>query len=208
MARKKKCSIFFFLPKWKNDKAGKAVYLYSAALFYQFLALGLPYWNIIMLLEKDKPPAQLTVLGWTDKEATYPEGEVDATPICCGEGSWQFYQDEGVMSFIVFCVFWAIIINVICLLIAAKGAVGPAKSDKKVMPKVATLGFIGWIFGIISMALFAPGEVGDDARETTGFFSQLLGLTLMLGGIIVQFDSGENLKVSHEFRAMTATHPV
>ena len=58
------------------------------------------------------------------------------------------------------------------------------------------------------MALFAPGEVGDDARETTGFFCQLLGLTLMLGGIIVQFDSGENLKVSHEFRAMTATHPV
>ena len=42
-----------------------------------------------------------------------------------------FYQDEGLMIYIVFSVFWALIINVMCLLVAAKGALGPAKSDKK-----------------------------------------------------------------------------
>ena len=47
-----------------------------------------------------------------------------------------------------------------CLLVAAKGALGPAKSDKKVMPKVATLGFVGWLFGIISMALLLPVKMG------------------------------------------------
>jgi hypothetical protein len=207
MARKKKCNLCFFLPTWKNPKSGKAVYLYTAGLLYQFLALGLPYWNVGMLMEKGKPDAQLTVLGWTDTEATYPADDPEGKKICCGEDSWQFYQDEGAMGFIVFCVFWAIIINIICLLVAAKGAVGPAKSDKKIMPKVATLGFFGWLFGIVSMALFAPGDVGDVVNETTGFFSQLIGLTLMLGGVIVQFDSGENTSVDRQFRAMTAVNP-
>ena len=112
------------------------------------------------------------------------------------------------MIYIVFSVFWAIIINVICLLVAAKGALGPAKSDKKIMPKVATLGFIGWLFGILSMALFAPGENGDIVHETTGFYCQLLGLSLMLGGVIVQYDCAEKLTVDHSFRAMTAVNPV
>ena len=76
MARKRNV-VYSFLPKWKNDKAGKAVYLYSAALFYQFSRFAILEYH--HALEKDKPPAQLTVLGWTDKEATYPEGEVDAT---------------------------------------------------------------------------------------------------------------------------------
>ena len=94
------------------------------------------------------------------------------------------------------------------VLVAAKGALGPAKSDKKVMPKVATLGFVGWLFGIISMALFAPGENGDIVNETTGFYCQLLGLSLMLGGVIVQFDCAAKLSVDHSFRAMTAVNPV
>ena len=196
MAKKKRGSVCFCLPNWKNPVAGKSVYLYTAGLLYQLMA-----WFAVLEYSdasRKNPPLQLTVFGWTDKEAMYDGEQVSS----------YYYQDEGLMVYIVFSVFWALIINVMCLLVAAKGALGPAKSDKKVMPKVATLGFIGWLFGIISMALFAPGENGDIVNETTGFYCQLLGLSLMLGGVIVQFDCAAKLSVDHSFRAMTAVNPV
>ena len=87
MAKKKKGTVCFCLPNWKNPVAGKSVYLYTAGLLYQLMALGLPYWNVKMLPLKEDPPLQLTVFGWTDKEAMY-DGEKFPATIIKMRGSW------------------------------------------------------------------------------------------------------------------------
>ena len=78
----------------------------------------------------------------------------------------------------------------LCLLFAVKSALRPNRSDVKTLPKVATLGFFGFLFGILSMAQFSPGEAGDVAHLGVGFWGQTCGLMLMLGGVIIQFDAG------------------
>ena len=62
----------------------------------------------------------------------------------------------------------------------------PSESDKKVA-KGRNVRIYRLAVRILSMALFAPGENGDEVHETTGFYCQPLGLSLMLG-VIVQFD--------------------
>ena len=47
------------------------------------------------------------------------------------------------------------------------------------------------------MAQFSPGEAGDVAHLGVGFWGQTVGLMLMLGGVIVQFDAGNNSSVGN-----------
>ena len=87
-----------------------------------------------------------------------------------------------------------------CLLFAVKAGLKPSRTDSATLPKVATLGFFGFLFGILSMAQFSPGEAGDVAALGVGFWGQTMGLMLMLGGVIVQFDAGNKNNISPQMR--------
>ena len=50
------------------------------------------------------------------------------------------------------------------------------------------------------MAQFSPGEAGDVAALGVGFWGQTMGLMLMLGGVIVQFDAGNKNNISPQMR--------
>lgn len=175
--KKKTCYEKLPLPKWKNNEAGKAFWLYFVGILLQICALFLPYWTIVELVEPDVEH-KLWVFG-------YEEG---------------FYQEMGLCVFIKFCIFWALAISLVCTLASFKAAKIPGRKDKKVQTLFASLGFFGWLFGILSMAMFSPGEKGDRATTGPGFFCQMFGLTLMLGGIIVQFEAGNPNNLSAAVR--------
>jgi hypothetical protein len=167
------------LPKWKNTESGKSVYLFALGWIGQLMALGCSYWNIEDKVDGSVIP--LTVFGCCELEDKKSGKIIDTK---------EYYQPKRLMTFIIFCVFWAMTINMLCLLFAVKSALRPNRSDVKTLPKVATLGFFGFLFGILSMAQFSPGEAGDVAHLGVGFWGQTCGLMLMLGGVIVQFDAG------------------
>ena len=82
----------------------------------------------------------------------------------------------------------------VCFVFALKAAKKPSRNDQKVQAKVSILGFMGFLFGILSMAMFSPGEKGDIASIGVGFIGQMFGLLIMLGGVIVQFEAGNKEK--------------
>lgn len=177
MPKKKSCIDTLPLPKWRNKQAGLAFLYYTLGVILQTNALYLPYWIVIELVEPDVEHV-LWVFG-------YEEG---------------FYQDEGLCIFIKFCIFWAFAISLVCILMAFKAAKFPKKSDKKVQMNTAILGFFGWLFGILSMAMFSPGEKGDVAKPQSGFYCQMIGLTAMLAGVLVQFEAGNPDNLSAQDR--------
>ena len=182
------------IPKWKNPESGKSVYLYFLGWVGQLMALGCAYWKIEEKVSGIIVP--LTVFGCTGDCQFCPKGK---GPDACIDAK-EFYQPKRLMTFIIFCVFWAMVINMICLLFAVKAGLKPSRTDSATLPKVATLGFFGFLFGILSMAQFSPGEAGDVAALGVGFWGQTMGLMLMLGGVIVQFDAGNKNNISPQMR--------
>ena len=165
------------LPKWKNNAAGQVVYLYSLAWIGQLMSISLPYWKIIDLIEPDVIH-EVKVFG-------YEEG---------------YYQEEQFCTFIKFCIFWAMAIDMFCGFIAFKAAKKPTRHDARIQAKTSILGFVGFMFGILSMAMFSPGEKGDKASIGAGFCGQIAGLMLMLGGVILQFECGGKENISPQLR--------
>ena len=88
----------------------------------------------------------------------------------------------------------------ICGAMAYKAAKKPTRHDQRVQAKTALLGFLGFMFGIMSMAMFSPGEKGDKASIGAGFAGQICGLLLMLGGVILQFECGNKENISPQLR--------
>ena len=172
--------------KWKNEESGKSAYLFLLGWVGQLMALGCAYWKIEDKVSGLQVP--LTVFGCNGDCKYCPKGKPESQCIDATE----YYQPKRMMTFIIFCVFWAMVINMICLLGAIKAGLKPTRGDKDTLPKVATLGFFGFLFGILSMAQFSPGEAGDVAHLGVGFWGQTVGLMLMLGGVIVQFDAGDS----------------
>ena len=68
--KKKTCYEKLPLPKWKNNEAGKAFWLYFVGILLQICALFLPYWTIVELVEPDVEH-KLWVFGY--EEGFYQE---------------------------------------------------------------------------------------------------------------------------------------
>ena len=73
-----------------------------------------------------------------------------------------------------------------------KAATKPNKCDLLGTKVFCTLGFAGFVFGLVGIALFTPGSRGDAASLAhPGFFLQMIGLASLLGGIIAIADAGQ-----------------
>ena len=73
-----------------------------------------------------------------------------------------------------------------------KAATKPNKCDLLGTKVFCTLGFFGFVFGLIGIALFTPGSRGDAASLAhPGFFLQMTGLSFLLGGVITVADAGQ-----------------
>jgi hypothetical protein len=185
-----------YLPKWKNNEAGKCVYLYALSWVGQLLSLTLPYWKIYELVDACEKPADCETNVCSEvKDNKLCEHQIKVFGY--EEG---FYQEESFCAFIKFCIFWAMVIDMVCMVFALKAAKKPSRKDQKVQSKVSILGFFGFLFGILSMAMFSPGEKGDIAAIGVGFVGQMFGLLLMLGGVIVQFEAGSKENIDPKLR--------
>jgi hypothetical protein len=73
---------------------------------------------------------------------------------------------------------------------SAKAATNPNRSDMMMTKVFGYLCFLGFILGMLGIALFTPGTRGETATLGFGFFLQVIGLCFILGGTITIFDAG------------------
>lgn len=82
--------------------------------------------------------------------------------------------------------------GVLSAIYSLKAATKPNKCDLIGTKVFSTIGFAGFVFGLIGVALFTPGSRGDAASLAhPGFFLQMIGLSFLLGGIISVADAGQ-----------------
>ena len=103
----------------------------------------------------------------------------------------KYYQAPGSAATTVGgCTFLAMAAGLFCAGYSLKAATKPGKSDLMLTKAFGAFGFLGFVLGLLAVALFTPGTRGDSAGLKGGFFLQVVGLCGLLGGVICIVDAG------------------
>jgi hypothetical protein len=103
----------------------------------------------------------------------------------------KYYQAPGSTSQAIAGLAWfAGFTGLLCSLYSLKVASKPGKRDVDLTKFFGAFGFLGFILGLLGVALFSPGTRGDAAGLESGFFLQVIGLCGVLGGVITILDAG------------------
>jgi hypothetical protein len=104
----------------------------------------------------------------------------------------KYYQAPGsAASTVGGCTFLAMAAGLFSAMYSLKAATKPSPSDLFLTKAFGAFGFLGFILGLLAVALFTPGTRGDTAGLKAGFFVQVIGLCALLGGVICIVDAGE-----------------
>lgn len=140
--------------------------------------------DMLKMCDPKSCPPHLYVIGVDGK----PTKDVhDDLKVC------KYYQYPPSMSVIIGAfINVASVSGILSAIYSLKAATKPNKCDLLGTKVFCTLGFLGFVFGLVGIALFTPGSRGDGASLAhPGFFLQMTGLSFLLGGVITVADAGQ-----------------